>query len=120
VAKRSRAVNRPEFGRMGERLAVALDDLAAATEHLLAVQEAGRTTAALAGATDYLRLFGLAAGGAYLAKGALASLNGADPAAPHRIAVARFFAERLAPQTAGLRLAIVEGAEALLAAEPAR
>ena len=34
------------------------------------------------------------------------------------IATARFFAERLAPETAGLRQAIVEGAEALLVIRP--
>ncbi|MBA3517773.1 MAG: acyl-CoA dehydrogenase, partial [Rhizobiales bacterium] len=74
IAERARAENRPDFGRMGARLEAALDDLKAATEHLLSCLETGKATEALAGATPYLRLFGLAAGGAYLAKGALASL----------------------------------------------
>ena len=97
----------------------ALDDLEAATAHLLALLEAGRTAEALAGATPYLRLFGLAAGGAYLAKGALASLSDPGAEAALRIATARFFAERLVPETAALRIAVVEGAEAVLGLDPA-
>ncbi len=114
IAERARAENRPEFGRMGVRLLAALDDFEAASDHLLGLLAAGSTAEALAGATPYLRLFGLAAGGAYLAKGALASLGDASAAGTLRIATARFFAERLAPETAALRLAIAEGAEAAL------
>jgi hypothetical protein len=119
IAERSRAENRPEFGRIGARLAAALDDLQAASEHLLAVLAAGRTGEALAVATPYLRLFGLAAGAGYLAKGALASLSDSGSEASLRIGTARFFAEHLAPGTAGLRLAITEGADAVLSPEPA-
>jgi alkylation response protein AidB-like acyl-CoA dehydrogenase len=118
VAERSRAQNRPDFGRIGTRLAAALDDLEAATEHLLALLESGKSAEALAGATPYLRLFGLAAGGAYLADAALVSASISNPEAALRIAVARFHAERLAPETAGLRAAVVEGADAVLAADP--
>ena len=117
-AERSRAENRPDFGRMGERLTASLDDLNAATEHLLACMDAGRMAEALSGATPYLRLFGLAAGSAYLAKAALASRADPGPQAQRRIATARFFAEHLAPQTAALRIGVVEGAEAVLAADP--
>jgi hypothetical protein len=115
IAERSRAENRPEFGAMGARLTAALDDLEAATGHLLALLAAGRSAEALAGATPYLRLFGLAAGGAFLAKAALASLSASDSESALRIATARFFAERLAPETAGLRVAVTDGAEAVLA-----
>ena len=116
---RARAENRPDFGRMGACLSAALDDLEAATDHLLALLDAGKTAEALAGATPYLRLFGLAAGGAYLAKGALASVGELDAASGLRIATARFFAERLLPECGALRKTIVEGAEAVLAADPA-
>jgi acyl-CoA dehydrogenase len=119
VAEKARAVNRPDFGQTGNRLAAALADLDAAGEHLLAILDGGRTSEALAGATQYLRLFGLAAGGAYLAKGALASAGDSDPKATLRIATARFAAEQLLPETAGLRMVIVEGAESVLAADPA-
>jgi acyl-CoA dehydrogenase len=117
IAEKAQAQNRPDFGRMGERLSVALADLTATTEHLLALLKDGRTAEALAGATPYLRLFGLASGGTYLAKAALASLADSTTASTVRIATARFFAEQLLPETSALRLAVVEGAEAVLGAE---
>jgi alkylation response protein AidB-like acyl-CoA dehydrogenase len=115
IAEGARAVNRPDFGRMGSRISAALDDLAAASAHLLALLDQGKTAEALAGATPYLRLFGLAAGGAYLAKGALTSIADADPQAARRIATARFAAECLLPETGALRAEIIDGAEAVLA-----
>ena len=76
---------------------------------------------ALAGATPYLRLFALAAGGALLAQEALAAKriaeNGADAAA--RIAIARFFAENLAVQAGGLERTVVEGADSVNRADAA-
>jgi alkylation response protein AidB-like acyl-CoA dehydrogenase len=114
IAERARAENRPEFGRMGARLLAALDDLQAASDHLLALLGSGKTAEALAGATPFLRLFGLAAGGTYLAKGALASLADSSADTAPRITTARFFAERLAPETAALRIAVTVGAESLL------
>jgi hypothetical protein len=119
IADRARAENRPDFGRMGARLSAALDDLEATTEHLAGLLQSGKTAEALAGATPYLRLFSLAAGGGLLAKGALAARTDAAPEAVQRISTARFFAEHLAPETAGLRVAVTEGAEAVLAADPA-
>jgi hypothetical protein len=118
IAESARAENRLDFGRMGARLEGALDDLEATSEHLLGSLKASRSKEALAGATPYLRMFGLAAGAACLARGALASRPGASPEAAQRIATARFFAEQLAPETAALRLAVTEGAEAVLAADP--
>ncbi len=59
------------------------------------------------------------AGGAYLAKGALASLEDATSRGKLRIATARFMAEQLLPETAGLKSAVVEGAEAVLAVDAA-
>jgi hypothetical protein len=119
VAERVRALNRDDFGRMGARLGASLEDLEGATEHLLSLLGAGKAAEALAGATLYLRLFGLAAGGACLAKGALASRDEATSEARARIATARFMAERLLPETAALKLAIVEGAEAVLGVDTA-
>ncbi len=120
IAERARAMNRPDFGQMGSKVASALDQLEAASEHLLSLLEGGRTEAALAGATPYLRLFGLASGGAYLAKGALASAADSSARASLRIATARFAAEQLLPETAALRTQIVEGADAVLAVDPAQ
>jgi hypothetical protein len=73
----------------------------------------GRTEQALAGATAYLRLFGLAAGGCYLARAALAS-TGDSPAEAARVLTARAFAERTCPETAGLRVAVTDGADAVV------
>ena len=116
MAELARASNRTELGRTGIRLVASVDDLQETTEHLLGLLTNGQTAAALAGATPYLRLFGLTAGGCYLAKSALASFGDAGPDAALRIRVARFFAERLCPETAALRMVIEEGAGALSAA----
>jgi alkylation response protein AidB-like acyl-CoA dehydrogenase len=116
IAEEARQWNRIDFGRMGERLAIALEDLQASTEHLQTALAEGRMEQALAGATSYLRLFGLAAGGCYLAKAALASTDDSTAAAL-RILTARAFAERACPETAGLRASVTDGADAVLAAD---
>ena len=67
-----RASNRPEFGRMAERLSDTVIALTEATRYL-GENLAKNPDAAMAGATPYLRLFGLASGGIYLARGALAA-----------------------------------------------
>jgi alkylation response protein AidB-like acyl-CoA dehydrogenase len=113
-----RASNRPEFGRMGERLGEAVAALAEASRWL-----GGALTknpeAAMASATPYLRLFGLAAGGVYLARGALAAArDGGAGTAAQPIAVARFFAENLATAAAGLKDTVVGGADATLMLAP--
>src|SRR5215469_1775699 len=80
------AANDPAFGATGARLGEAVEHLARATQWLLARLE-GEPDAALAGATPYLRLFGLAAGGCMLADEALAALRVAgDADAPGRVA----------------------------------
>ena len=113
-----RASNRPEFGRMGERLGEAVAALAEATRFMgMSLQK--NQDAALAGAAPYLRLFGLAAGGIYLARGALAaSRNGATGGSAQSIAIARFFAENLATAAGGLKDTVISGAESALALEP--
>jgi len=113
IGKEAAAKNREDFGQLGARVLAALDDLEAASAHLLTLLASGKAAEALAGATPYLRLFGLAAGGAWLAKGALASLDDASAHGKLRIATARFMAERLLPETAALRSAVVDGADAV-------
>jgi len=118
TADEVRASNRPEFGRMGERLGEAVVALAEATRWMGGALQKNQE-AALSGATPYLRLFGLAAGGIYLARGALAATrNGASGGPAQSIAVARFFAENLATAAPGLKDTIVGGAESALAVEP--
>ena len=71
--------------------------------------------AALAGAAPYLRLFGLAAGGIYLAKGALAAArDSATNGQSQAITVARFFAENLATAAPGLKETVIAGADSAL------
>src|SRR5215510_11389665 len=110
-----RASNRPEFGRMGERLGEAVAALAEASRWLGSALQSN-PEAAMAGATPYLRLFGLAAGGIYLARGALAAAR--DGAQTQPIAIARFFAENLATAASGLRDTVVGGADATLMLAP--
>jgi acyl-CoA dehydrogenase len=114
------AVNDPAFGWTGTRLRDAVDSLDRVTHWLLARQH-DDLDAALAGATPYLRLFALAAGGALLAEEALAAArlsgNGGDAAS--RIAIARFFAENFAVNAGALERSVVEGADSVTAADAA-
>jgi hypothetical protein len=119
-AQKARAINEPGFSRVGERLEQAVDSLARATDYMLSVLKS-RPNDALAGATPYLRLFALAAGGAYLAEQALAarvaqSAGETDPRHGDRIRMTRFFAENLAVGAAGLEMTVLEGAESVNAA----
>jgi acyl-CoA dehydrogenase len=110
-------LNDPAFGRTGQRLSEAVESLARATEWMLGAI-ATDPAAALAGATPYLRLFGLAAGGAYLAEAALAAraamqASDTDPANGRRIADCRFFAENSASIAQGIESSVIEGASAI-------
>jgi 3-(methylsulfanyl)propanoyl-CoA dehydrogenase len=115
-----RASNLPELGRMGERLGEAVAALAEASRWLGSALQSN-PEAAMAGATPYLRLFGLAAGGVYLARGALAAARdgGQAQSMAQPIALARFFAENLATAATGLKDTVVGGADStlMLAAE---
>jgi alkylation response protein AidB-like acyl-CoA dehydrogenase len=117
IVRRLSASNDPVFGWTAVRLADAVESLARATDWLLGRLDK-EPDAALAGATPYLRLFGLATGGCLLAKEAMAAIRlNADAAA--RIAVTRFFAENCAVGAGGLEHTVVECAPGLLAADAA-
>ncbi|WP_020186072.1 acyl-CoA dehydrogenase [Methylopila sp. 73B] len=110
TVRRVAEANDPGFGATAPRLAEAVDALEHATLWLTgAARTPGET---FAGATPYLRLFALAAGGAGLAEEALAGLR-ADDRASGRVALARFFAENLAVAASGLARTVTEGAGAL-------
>jgi acyl-CoA dehydrogenase len=117
-----KATNDPAFGATGTRLGEAVDGLDRATQWMRA-QLGSAAQSALAGATPYLRLFGHAAGGCLLAEEALAAarLAATDQAENPvgRIAVARFYAENVAIEAAGLERAVVEGADSVNIAEAA-
>jgi acyl-CoA dehydrogenase len=110
-------LNDPAFGKAGQRLREAVDALERATAWMLGAA-ASAPADALAGATPYLRLFGLASGGAFLAESALAAraalqAGDGDPAHGRRIRDFRFFAENTAVAAGGLEQAVVDGAAAV-------
>ena len=79
---------------------------------------------ALAAATPYLRLFSTVTGGWFMARQALvahAELNNGsagDEYLQAKIVTARFYAEQLLPQAAGLLGAVKGGADVLFEIEP--
>jgi acyl-CoA dehydrogenase len=105
----ARASASPAFDACGARLDAAADALERATAYLLGASP----EAALAGAYPYLRLFGIALGGACLAKAGLAENE------PGRVALARFFAETQSPVAPGLAEAVVAAGGALAGAAEA-
>ncbi|WP_018697986.1 acyl-CoA dehydrogenase family protein [Amorphus coralli] len=119
-AERVRGSNEASLDGLGDRLLAAIADLEAAATWLAAARADGRVPEALAGATPFLRLAGLTAGGVALAKGALISVEaGAGEAsldANRRVLVARFFATTLLTATAALRREIEEGGDAIASA----
>ena len=111
------ASNDPAFGWAAVRLGDAVESLSRATDWLLANIDKAPDTA-LAGASPYLRLFGVATGGCLLAKEALAALRlGGDAAA--RLAITRFFAENIAVGAGALERTVVECGAGVLAADAA-
>ncbi|MFY0614604.1 MAG: acyl-CoA dehydrogenase, partial [Hyphomicrobiaceae bacterium] len=113
IADEVKASNQPAFGKMADRLGEALTALRAASLWM-GEQLQNNPEAALAGATPYLRLFGLAAGGVFLAKGALLAARDTNGAGHDHVALARFFAETQVPLAGGLSTSIMEGADSLL------
>jgi acyl-CoA dehydrogenase len=91
------------------RVAEAVDAFDTASLYMIEKIEAAPASA-LAGATPYLRLFGLARGGALLLKGALKV-----PGDARRVALARFFAHNLCVGAPALARVVLEGAESTLA-----
>jgi hypothetical protein len=113
-----RASNQPAFGRMADKLGMAVSALAEASQWM-GKSLTSNPDAALAGATPYLRLFGTAAGGCYLARAALdAARSGGKGKDEAAIALARFFAETIATAAPGLADAVIGGAEATLGLSP--
>ena len=115
IVKAVQASNAPAFGETAARLNEAVDSLERVTQWLLSQKTSSAT---LAGATPYLRLFGNAAGGCMLADQALAALRDSGDA-PARVALARFFAENIAVQASGLERSVVDGAQSVNDAEAA-
>ncbi|MEQ9225649.1 MAG: acyl-CoA dehydrogenase [Parvibaculum sp.] len=113
TAGQARSSNNKILGEIGGALDGALGALDKATDYMLANLKSAPNDC-LAGASPYLRLFGTAAGGHYLAQGALR-----DPAAKARLALAQFYAANVLPAVHGLLAPATAGAESLYALESA-
>jgi alkylation response protein AidB-like acyl-CoA dehydrogenase len=107
------AADEPLAG-IGKQLADATSTLRSTTDWLLANGLADPTNA-LAGATPYLRMCGIVTGGWLLARSALAAtrlLESGDGGADllrQKLVTARFYAEQILPQAAGLSPAVTAG-----------
>ena len=101
--------NRPGFGATSDHLSEALGAFERASLFMI---DAAKTkpAEALASATAYQTLFGITLGGVALVKAALADQG---PTAEKRIALAKFFAEQIAPETSGLEKIVKDAASAL-------
>jgi acyl-CoA dehydrogenase len=117
TARQLKTLNRLEIGRMGQRLASTAVAFAEATAWMADAIEHSPNLA-LAGATPYLRLFGLAAGGHYLAKGALAGLEQGGSHGMEAVAIARFFAENISVAGPGLAAVVTSGGASVLGMAP--
>jgi alkylation response protein AidB-like acyl-CoA dehydrogenase len=96
----------------------ALEDLRAVTQ---ALQSRSNHPAEIgAAASDYLRLFALVALGWMWTRIAYAAVRGEDgPRRAARLAVARFFVDRMLPQTLGLAASIAAGSALVMALDEA-
>jgi alkylation response protein AidB-like acyl-CoA dehydrogenase len=107
-----------ELSPIRSQLALATDALRAATDWILS-RGAANPNDALAAATPYLKMFGLVTGGWLLARSALAAHRllgegrGDKSFLQEKIVTARFYAEQLLPQAAGLAGAVTGGAAVL-------
>ena len=108
-----------EFAPFAEPLAKAFDDLQRATAQIARVGKSDPDEAGAA-ASDYLRLFGFTALAYMWARAAEVALpkvkNGADRDGFYnaKLGTARFFMERLLPQTSGLFAAIIAGGRSMM------
>lgn len=111
ISESVRGANRGDLGASAVRLASGLAALKEATHWIAGVSQTDQNSA-LASASPYLRLFGLAAGGAFLAKAALTTQTGSAQAA-----VARYYAENYLTGAEGLAQTVMTGSDAVVRAD---
>lgn len=98
---------------LGEALGEGVGALEEATGWLLTCEDVNDR---LAGATDYLEMFGVVAGGYYLARLALAaSGEDPDPWNEAKVDTALFYATRLLPRAAGILSSVTAGSAGVFA-----
>ena len=93
----------PNSAKRLKNSSTALDEVEAATDWMLAGMKDGRCPRRWQGQRPILRLFGLAAGGAYLAKAGLAG------AKEEHAVLARYFADNFLGECTALRQTVTEG-----------
>jgi alkylation response protein AidB-like acyl-CoA dehydrogenase len=104
-----------DFESIRSELSTQLDALESATQWMLRTARQN-PNAILSGSSPYLRMWGLVVGGWLMAKSALAAPAATDnEVAQTQLVLARFYAEQLLPQVAGLSGAATAGAEDLFA-----
>jgi 3-(methylsulfanyl)propanoyl-CoA dehydrogenase len=99
-----------------DALAEAIAGLADTSAWLGETMRSGEVDAALAGATPYLRQFGIVLGGWLMARAAVAALEQQDiddEFSTEKVITARFYGEQLLPQAGGLIPAVKGGASLL-------
>jgi 3-(methylsulfanyl)propanoyl-CoA dehydrogenase len=116
VVARVEASNDPAFGTTGAKLRDALGAVERASRWLLE-RVTSAPNDALAGATPYLKLFGSALGGCYLASEALAARSAGAGDHERYVALARFFAENIAVQATSLEKTVTDSAEVVNGAD---
>jgi alkylation response protein AidB-like acyl-CoA dehydrogenase len=110
AARDAATANAAALGPIAARTGDAVEALAQATDWLLAPGRGERER--LAVAHPYLELFGLAAGGAYLARGAVAALR--EDAPEGFLSAARVHAAHALAAAPGLAASVMTGADAVL------
>ncbi len=117
IAQEVMASNLPAYGNTGSCLMTAIEELENAT-HWMQQAAKDQPDQALAGATSYLRLFGLTAGAGFLAQGSQTQLRKSDTedasSKDKNIALLRYLAEHHLPETTSLATTIMTSSDALL------
>ena len=121
TAAAAHASNNADMIVVGAALDAALKALDDATAYMLSHIKSAPDDC-LAGATPYARLFGICAGGHFLARAALVRAEGKESAAlattegdAPRISLARFYADQVLPASLGLAGPAMAGSKALYA-----
>ena len=110
VLSATKAADEPALRTALAAAEAAVSALEAASDYLIGLLDA-EPDDALAGATPYLRLFGLARGATFLLEGALLARH-ENKAAERRVVLARFFCENLVT-AARLAQTVIGGGEAV-------
>ena len=104
-----------DFASIASHLSTQLAELSEATQWMLATG-ATDMDAALSGSSPYLRMWGLCVGGWLMARSAIAAAGTGDAdLAQTQLVLARFYAQQILPQAAGLRAAATAGSGDLFA-----